>query len=426
MRYADIAAATVFCPLLAIMGGAGYPGEGGGEADAARGKREQDEKREEGARIKEILARKNRGEVLTPEEKNLIEEHARRVEKLEKKAIRDRQDRGKVETVGAERGGGPWQMPPVGPPPLPPDLNVLDAVRIELACILAEKGRIDEAVAALKSIVEKSPDPAGRSAAAFSLSEILQRRGDIEGAKANLRLVVSGPLAGEARRRIVGPLVGAGRFAEAMSELLHFVRNAGTPLDKARAVRHYAEVAAISGDVGLAAKAIEDIPRLISHDEAAKAMEQEERELASRRARMPGGPPGAGPEREWPEDIRDRFMEGVPEELREKVRETKGLPPGERRKVLREAWEAAIEAEKAGDAEKVRRLREAMERIEKFRDDRPPGKGLKGERRQNLDGLRAEIKELEDAGRFEDARRLRRQLEAAEAGRHPGEAKDDF
>jgi hypothetical protein len=140
---------------------------------------------------------------------------------------------------------------------------------------------------------------------------------------------------------------------------------------------------------------------------------------------MPEGLFGRVAEMAGDENVR-RMMEGVPEELREKMRELRDMPPGERRKALRDAWERAIlDAEKGGDKERAARLREMMERFEKGRDDRP-GKGPKGERPANPDRLRAEIKELEDQGRFDEAKRLRKQLEAVEPARAPGTEKADF
>ncbi len=140
-----------------------------------------------------------------------------------------------------------------------------------LAEFYMEQGRVEDAVAQLRRVVEKSPDEETRSATHFNLAQIYEKNlNDPERARKEYARVtgVRGP---GARARVLGPLRHDKRWDEVIAFLKECLDTPRKPEEKAQLVKRLINEAHASGSPELIESTLLSVPDLITYEEATAA-----------------------------------------------------------------------------------------------------------------------------------------------------------
>ncbi len=253
-------------------------------------------------------------------------------ERPAREARRGDERRGRGERGRRDRGGEVWRrmrQNEVSAAVLR-QVNVLDAVSLALAQAHVAKRAPEKAVAVLKEVIEKSKDETAVGFARLALARIYKQGGKAKEAEAEL-LKVTGPATAAAIEML---LQGVEDRAAKLEELLKAAKD---PLTKALLIRRLTREYQVAGNVEKLADLAERARKLLTPEQAAKALETE-----LKLAALGGGRGGGGGQ--------DRGRE-----MRQRVTQ------------MRTQMEARIkELEAAGKKEEAAQLKERLERINRM------------------------------------------------------------
>ncbi len=148
---------------------------------------------------------------------------------------------------------------------------VIDDSLYSLAELYMGEGRVEDAIAQLRRVVEKSPDEETRSATHFNLAQIYEKNlKDPERARKEYACVTGIRGAG-ARARVLGPLRRDKRWDEVIAFLKECLAVPRKPEEKAGLVKRLIREARASGSPELIESTLRSVPDLITYEEATAA-----------------------------------------------------------------------------------------------------------------------------------------------------------
>jgi len=236
--------------------------------------------------------------------------------------------------------------------------NIVDNALLDLAEFYLGKGRTAEGVATLERVAAETPDRGTRAVAHFNLANIFETTLNDPARARSEYAKVTGPFAGPARGKVLGPLRAEKRWVEAADFLRECLAACEEPEDKAEVIRTLTGIARASGDEGLLESTLRSVPELITYKEAedaasaeSKKFEEMQKRIDAARASSPPGPAAAG--RPAP---RKRSPRPVPPPA--------GVPTPARAAGRAAELEAQIrELERAGFVDEARQLHEELKSI---------------------------------------------------------------
>jgi tetratricopeptide (TPR) repeat protein len=337
-----------------------------------------DDRPEPDPRVREAMQKRQAGEQLTPEERQLLNQARRQF----------------ADRAGAQRGQGHDAFAKVRTGLIeygrPGDLTVRQFAQFQLADLDLKADKVDDAIAKLEGVRNAAEDEA-RSLAAFDLGMIqLRKKGDLAKAKEYF-LQVGGELSARARRMVVEPLLAQGKPAEAVEELKGFLAKATDAPVKAAVIHEMIQVLADTGNAELLGAFLRKVPDLISEEEASAAAKEEAKRFKENPHPPvfapvgPGNRPGPGPGAMRKPGDEGPAGDPPPPPPEGKKPEAKELKRGldevhrapDRDTALKLARELLAKAEKDGDEDAIQKIKKTIQRIESAKEW-PPARPNKG------------------------------------------------